>query len=289
MHRLRRAIVPTTYKGPLRLHDFKRFCSKSAPSAVSAGVVQNDAKEQRPDVVYSEREIFLFGPKDLRVPLPGNVGIVPLDFGKDSETPVIFKACDVLTRETKDERHHNILAQFLHPPEELIDEAFPSVPNPPSVLECAAQDCPDLLKKDFQDLFPSQNIENDALTVITLTHKTENDMNYWSEDGDIERDQLNAQFVVKARMICSTLQDSGYWADFIDPTSGRPYLGPYTSSTMLETDERYKNFGFTIEDLGCCKVITHHLWGSNALVGCLFTNAPFDSPEVRKIICEHNA
>ena len=52
------------------------------------------------------------------------------------------------------------------------------------------------------------------------------------------------------------------------------YLGAYTPATLYETDERYRSFGFDIEDLGCCKVIHHHRWGSHAYVGCLFTTAP---------------
>lgn len=290
MHRLPRSAVYRQYRSSLRVQNHKRFSSSSSSSSFATKTVGNETNEdQGTQTIRSGREISLFGPRDLRVPLPGNVGVVPVDFGSNAPEPQPPpQACDVLSAETSCERYQNILAQFLSPPEELLSEAFGGVPGPPTVLECAAQDCPDLLKRDFQDLFPARNILGDPLTVITLTQKTENDMTYWSEDVDIEREELTGQFVMKARQICRALQEAGYWADFIDPCSGRPSLGPYTNATLLETDERYRHFGFTIEDLGCCKVITHHLWGSNAFVGCLFTNAPSESREVQKILCEHN-
>ncbi len=62
------------------------------------------------------------------------------------------------------------------------------------------------------------------------------------------------------------------------------YMGEYTNSTMFETDERYRQFGFEIDDLGCCKVISHHLWGTHAYVGCLFTNAPITHPVIKDLL-----
>lgn len=56
------------------------------------------------------------------------------------------------------------------------------------------------------------------------------------------------------------------------------YLGQNTNASLYETDERYRKLGFEIDDLGCCKVIRHHIWGTHSYIGCLFTNAPTTVP-----------
>lgn len=153
-----------------------------------------------------------------------------------------------------------------------------TMPAPLDMLECVAQQCPELMRKDFKALFPERDMQEGALTVITLSQKTQHDMSGWSPDVEEERTELLGHFISGAEDICANLHQAGYWADFIDPSSGRPYLGAFTNATMFETDERYRNFGFDIEDLGCCKVISHHLWGTHAYVGCLFTDASHDHP-----------
>lgn len=35
------------------------------------------------------------------------------------------------------------------------------------------------------------------------------------------------QFVDSARQVCEGLRDQGYWADFVDPASGRPVSRAY--------------------------------------------------------------
>ena len=61
----------------------------------------------------------------------------------------------------------------------------------------------------------------------------------------------------------------GFWCDFIDPSSGLPMHEGFTTDTLFETDERYKKLGFNIDDIGCCKIITHQKWGSHIFVGKL--------------------
>ncbi|VDL87094.1 unnamed protein product [Nippostrongylus brasiliensis] len=46
--------------------------------------------------------------------------------------------------------------------------------------------------------------------------------------------------------------------------------------------------GFQIEDLGCCKVLQHVVWGTHAFVGTLFTDAPMDCAIVQDIVHKVN-
>lgn len=62
------------------------------------------------------------------------------------------------------------------------------------------------------------------------------------------------------------------------------FYGEYTNSPLYETDPRYLQLGFTLTDLGCCKVINHPLWGQHAYVGIIFTNAPIDHPLLLRLI-----
>ncbi|XP_078795395.1 cobalamin trafficking protein CblD-like isoform X2 [Oryzias latipes] len=139
-------------------------------------------------------------------------------------------------------------------------------------VECAVQSCPSALKKDFRSMFPEERLSD--LTVVTVTQRTRNDMTSWSAQVEQERLEMLDQFILGATEICSALQKKGFWADFIDPSSGLPFFGAHTNNVLFETDDRYQQLGFTIEDLGCCKAIRHPAWGTHVFVGALFTDAP---------------
>jgi len=176
----------------------------------------------------------------------------------------------------------SVLQQFA-----AVSDEIDVKPTAMDFLECVAQQCPASLRKEFQSLFPecigAHSLLVGDLTVITLSQHTVNNMSGWSEAVEDEREQLLDKFVDGAKEICRSLNQSGYWADFIEPSSGKPFFGAHTNSTLFETDETYKRLGFDIDDLGCCKVIRHAQWGTHAYVGSLFTNAPMNLPVIQQL------
>ncbi|MGH0142113.1 UNVERIFIED_CONTAM: hypothetical protein FKN15_041287 [Acipenser sinensis] len=267
--------------------------------------------------VWPDEKMGPFGPQDQRFQLPGNVGFdCHLEGTADQKKRVHRTVPDVLAEPSNSDRHEFILAQFVSgiqesdaaPRPQQVNKAEKYFEN--AHVECAIQTCPELLKKDFASMFPEAPAN--SMTVVTVSQKTKADMTSWCEEVDEEREQLLEKFINGAKEICYALRTEGYWADFIDPSSGVAFIngakeicyalrtegywadfidpssgvaffGSYTNNTLFETDERYCHLGFRIEDLGCCKVIRHSLWGTHVFVGSLFTNAPTDSLVMKKL------
>lgn len=152
-----------------------------------------------------------------------------------------------------------------------------------ATVECAVQPCPQPLLRDFLLMFPEAP-GSSALTVITVSQKSDHDMSRWSCAVEEERDRLLHTFIEGASQICSELQREGFWADFIDPSSGLPFYGPYTNRPLFETDERLSLLGLRVDDLGCCRVLRHPLWGTNVFVGTIFTVAPLQNSRVMETL-----
>ena len=225
-------------------------------------------------------ELGPFGPQDRRFTLPGNVGV-----GSKIRKPAEKANTDILFENLPEERQMQLFQQVEQTVQQMENQFLPE-PSAADNLECIAQDCPHILRKDFQELFPSKDMLSSHLTIITISNKTNNDMTGWSIEVEEEREQLLDAFIEGATEICNALYQAGFWADFIDPSCGKPFLSPHTNATMFETDERYKKLGFEIDDLGCCKVIRHHIWGTHSYIGCLFTSAPLDHPIISAMVQE---
>lgn len=182
-----------------------------------------------------EVEINLFGPKDSRAPLPGNIGIASFDHTvrtnlvvSDSKTMSSKEALEMICLNDIESRQQKVIDQIEGMHDNDNDDESSSNPIVSHSLECVAHNCPQLMIKDFCQLFPVTSYTRpdllNNLTVVTLCQKTENDMSEWNQLVDSEREQMIRAFISIAKCICDYLKKVGYWADFIDPSSGRPYF-----------------------------------------------------------------
>lgn len=265
---------------------------KAFSTAGSSGSDESHVATAPPDIcsrtVWPDEVMGPFGPQDQRFQLPGNIGFdCHLNGTMSQKKSQVHKTLpDVLAEPLSSERHEFVMAQYVNefqgndaPIEQEINNAETYFES--AKVECAIQTCPELLRRDFQSLFPE--MATNKLMILTVTQKTKNDMTMWSEEVENEREILLEKFINGAKEICYALRAEGYWADFIDPSSGLAFFGPYTNNTLFETDERYRHLGFSVDDLGCCKVIRHNLWGTHVVVGSIFTNATPDSHIMKKL------
>ncbi|XP_061547679.1 metabolism of cobalamin associated Db isoform X3 [Phycodurus eques] len=184
-----------------------------------------------------------FGVKDQLYFMPGNMGFECHLQGSEQKTRLIKKMVpDLLPTPSSPEKCMSglLINEFFDDP--TTNHNTNKEINKESV-ECLIQSCPEKLKQDLKYLFPEA--PSSHVTVVTVTQKTKNDMTAWCSAVEEERDHMLDKF-----------------------------FGPFTNNTLFETDDRYRLLGFQIEDLGCCKVIRHPLWGAHAFVGIIFTNAP---------------
>ncbi|XP_015282135.1 PREDICTED: methylmalonic aciduria and homocystinuria type D homolog, mitochondrial-like isoform X2 [Gekko japonicus] len=276
------------------------FCSlvrrvvtpKAFSTAGSSGSDEPSVAAAPPDIcprtVWPDEVMGPFGLQDQRFQLPGNIGFDSHLSGTACQrtTPVPKRLPDILVEPLAYERRERLMAQYF-PECQCTDIPHKLEVNNAKAyfeaakVECAIQRCPELLRKDFASMFP--RVTPSRLTILTVTQKTTNDMTSWSEEAESERQTLIKNFINGAKEMCYALFDEAYWADFIDPTSGRAFFASYMNKTLFEIDERYRHLGFSIEDLGYCRVIRHNLWGTHVVVGIIFTNAAPGSSVIKKL------
>jgi len=306
---------------------FRAFCSEHSGSGsrfinVAIGVEScSDKNETLPDTSWGP-----LSAAESRFPLPGQMGLgesESLAADDSGELPLLVtprKHGDLFTAQLPSELHSDIFLQWrsqipnlksegrleklkrkedifklkledqllnISSPQEAALESVDPQQNSEDFLECCFFECPSLLRKDFNALFPEMDFSQSSFTVVTLCQKTLNDMTGWSEGVESEREELLESFFDAAQSMTESLKKAGFWADFIDPSSGKPFMSAYTNATLFETDERFRHLGFEIEDLGCCKVIRHHEWGSHAYVGCVFTTAPLGHPVLDELTIQY--
>jgi len=297
-------LLKNSYRNLTLITNVRRLSSFNNNRTRSTGVASIVSNE---DVnIWSENNWSQFAKqfnKSVEFPLPGQVGIAfqhkLLPQFLETKLPASSEKLkmktddkvvrDLLTKPLPDEDHLSTLQQAIDYHQQFDEKEFSQEVgiDMKQALELNAYPCPRSLYNDFKVYFP--HISINALNVITISFKTEYDMATWNTDVESEREVVMQKFVDVAQGLCSRFQKEGYWADYVDPSCGRPHHAPYGHATFYETDERYRNFGFEILDQGCCKVISHHKWGTKCYVGCFLTNAPVDSHLTRGILRMFNS
>uniref|UniRef100_H2ZNL8 Methylmalonic aciduria and homocystinuria type D protein, mitochondrial n=1 Tax=Ciona savignyi TaxID=51511 RepID=H2ZNL8_CIOSA len=203
--------------------------------------------------VWPDELMGPISPQDKRFPLPGNIGVSQSQANQEQPS-IALRMPDILEDSTQSDKQLSIVSQLIAE-SDYLDESSEMSSDGENItdsiirkylenatVELAIQPCPKVLYKEFRSIFlemPKQEI-----SVLTITQKTEHEMSMWSQEVEEEREKLL-----------------------------KNYFGPYTNSTMFETDDRYNSLGFRIDDLGCCKVIAHKRWGSHSFVGSVVTTA----------------
>jgi len=143
-------------------------------------------------------------------------------------------------------------------------------------------------KKMNSDKIVFKNGEQKISTIMSVCIRTENSMAGWNAEVQLERLEKMDKFIEVAQEVAFLLIENGYFCDFIDPTTGRPWFSNKENSSadlqVLETNEHFDGLGnLEIEDLGCCKVLAHKNFGLKCFVGTLVSNCPTDHPILAKL------
>ena len=94
------------------------------------------------------------------------------------------------------------------------------------LLAVEVHHCSPLLKANLSPLFPGMDLAKVNMNAITLSHRTQNNIFDWDENMAAEREQLAESFIGTAMDMCNSLRELGFWADFINPYTGKPVSYP---------------------------------------------------------------
>ncbi|VDN16251.1 unnamed protein product [Dibothriocephalus latus] len=159
----------------------------------------------------------ILGPIDSvnpKFPLPGAVAVC--FSSKRSKVPLTSAA--VIIPKAACERYASIMSEVQNMLENEVPSIAPVIPSlNTGLLEFKVHACPNILKRDIGPFFPDRDFSRIHLTVITLSRRNQLDA---SELLDSEN--FVDHFVEAAIHICSSLKEMGYWADFINPSTGKP-------------------------------------------------------------------
>lgn len=178
-------------------------------------------------------------------------------------------------------------------------------------FQVSVHECPKLLLRELQHVFPGRRFGKDARVLALLTcQRALMDLSQFGADADREKDRLLEAFVAFAQHVSARLLALGFWADFIDPCSGLPVCAcvcywdmmhytrvsdtiewwwwwwwvPARQMLTLQANKVYSEVDgvevllrYRCLSAGMCKILLHPAWGAAVYPASLFTDAPFDA------------
>lgn len=73
--------------------------------------------------------------------------------------------------------------------------------------------------------------------------------------SSLDTETAARNFVLAAREICSRLRMNGYWADFMNCFSGKPFYS-YSNGKLFRVDDRFRGLGMKFDNVNGCVVIS---------------------------------
>lgn len=75
---------------------------------------------------------------------------------------------------------------------------------------------------------------------------------------------------------------NGYWADFMNPFSGKPFYSYASAKKLYKMDNRFRGLGLKFESHQDCLIISAD--SDIVFTGSVFTNAPNDMGQLQTIL-----
>ncbi|XP_065364446.1 uncharacterized protein LOC135957597 isoform X2 [Calliphora vicina] len=159
------------------------------------------------------------------------------------------------------------------PLESLVDFDGKNSEKKP-MLKFSVNECPSLIKKSLHELFPAPEVvSSEKLAIMTLRFS-----------GDTE---IGARkFVLAAREITARLRLHGYWADFMNPFSGKPFYSWSSGKNLYKIDNRFRGLNMKLNKHNECVVISSDAEANaeNAFSGSIYSNAPPELTQLKSLL-----
>lgn len=151
----------------------------------------------------------------------------------------------------------------------------------------SVQECPILLKDKLSSVMfgnTQSRYKDNLTTVLTLSFKTEHDQSVYSENMVADRKKIIQKFKELGQFICYSMIDDDRYADFINPDTGKAWINEAHVDQLSPTDQALQELNnLNIEDIGCCKIMSHCNFNRNVFTGIIVTNAKPDHWFMQKL------